>query len=144
MSTTPRILVPIDGSEAADRALDWAVAYARTHAARVDVVTVLDLGHIYAYQGLGVPELPIVEWQSDLKRTVIDRALERVVEADVASTGEVLNGPVVRTILERAAAHPYALVVVGRSGKGAVDAALGGSVSRALFRKSPAPVVIVP
>jgi nucleotide-binding universal stress UspA family protein len=144
MSTTPRLLVPIDGSEAADRALAWAIAYARDNAARVDVVTVLDLGHIYAYQGLGVPELPIVEWQSDLKRTVIDRALEKVVEANVASTGEVLNGPVVRTILDRVAAHPYALVVVGRSGKGAVDAALGGSVSRALSRRSPVPVVIVP
>lgn len=144
MTTAPRILVAVDGSEHADRALDWAIEHARRVGGTVDVVTVLDLGHVYAYQGLGVPELPIREWQEDLKKTVLDRALERVIDAEVTSRGEVLNGPVVRTLLDHVASHPTSLVVVGRSGKGAVDAALGGSVSRALARRCPAPVVIIP
>ena len=85
MTTAPRYLVAVDGSDPADRALDWTIDHARRVGGTVDVVTVLDLGHVYAYQGLGVPELPIRQWQEELKQTVLDRALVKVIDAEVAS-----------------------------------------------------------
>jgi nucleotide-binding universal stress UspA family protein len=124
-------LVAVDGSQHALRALDEALAIAKSLGGSVDVVTVLDLGHVYAYEGLGIGRLPSREWQDELKREVLDAALNRVLSAGVARHGVVLNGPVVRTLLQHIDELSPRMVVVGRSGKGAIDAALGGIVSRA-------------
>lgn len=142
--SSARITVATDGSAAAGRALDWAVDYATQHGASIEVLTVLDLGHLYAFEGLGVPELPIRAWQDELKRRVLDGALERMVDAQVPSRGKVLHGPVVLTLLRHLEENPAQLLVLGRSGKGALDAALGGSVARAMSRRADCPVVIVP
>ena len=144
MSRIERILVAVDGSEPADRALDFAVDIALRNRASLEVVTVLDLGNLYVYGAPGLTNLPVEDWEASLRHDVLDRALERVIDAAIPSEGHVLTGPVARTLLDRIEDTGPSLVVVGRSGRGALNKLLTGSVCNALTRRSPVPTVVVP
>lgn len=56
----------------------------------------------------------------------------------------LLEGPVAKTILEEATKHEASMIIVGSHGYGAVHQLLLGSVSEAVLRKSPVPVLVVP
>jgi nucleotide-binding universal stress UspA family protein len=56
----------------------------------------------------------------------------------------LLEGPVVKTILEEATKHEASMIIVGSHGHGAVHQLLLGSVSEGVLRKSPVPVLVIP
>jgi nucleotide-binding universal stress UspA family protein len=119
------IVVGVDGSDESRRALDWALAEARTHGASVRVV------HAY-----GADES--------------EREAELIVKAEVTTAAvdgvevvpEALPGPPVRVLLE--AAREAQLLVVGSRGRHGFPGLLLGSVSQQLANHATCPVVIVP
>jgi nucleotide-binding universal stress UspA family protein len=56
----------------------------------------------------------------------------------------LLEGPVSKTILKEASKHEVSMIIVGSHGHGPVRQLLMGSVSEAVLRKSPVPVLVVP
>jgi nucleotide-binding universal stress UspA family protein len=137
-----RILVPLDGSEPSFAALDFAATLAGALSAKLDVVTVVDLGQLDFYDGMYHTPEQVDAIQTRVKQDVLDQARHRVPEA-VDATFEVLHGPVVRTLLSRIAHEGVDLVVLGRTGKGAIERLFEGSVSRQLTGLSPVPVTVV-
>lgn len=56
----------------------------------------------------------------------------------------LLEGPVAKTILAEAIKHEASMIIVGSHGYGPMHRLLVGSVSEAVLRKSPVPVLVVP
>ena len=56
----------------------------------------------------------------------------------------LLEGPVVRTLLDEATKHEASMIIVGSHGHGPMHQLLLGSVSEGVLRKSPVPVLVVP
>lgn len=158
-----RIVVGVDGSATARRALSWAAAEAEKRGAVLDVV------HAYkpAYQrseertalsastlgGLGKVDLEELERRRTEERHneqnraigTINKALERVgvdtskVQVQKqAVTGKHPDHALIE--LSRGAT----LMVVGSRGRGAVAGRLMGSVSRACVEHAHCPVVVIP
>lgn len=139
-----RIIVGIDGSEGARRALVWALAEARAHDAILEVVAAWALPADWA-QGYN-PERHV---DLETKARLAAEETRAFVEETVGST-ELPDGLEITTVegqpaavlLERA--EDADLVVVGSRGRGGFSRLVLGSVSSAVVHHCSTPVVVIP
>jgi nucleotide-binding universal stress UspA family protein len=135
------ILVAIDGSPAAAAALGQAIALARDEGARLTLITVVPARRWL----LPSPYIAPVQTDEELERQsqeIVDDA-ELLVPDDVPVSTVVRRGPVLDAILARVECAEHDLVVVGSRGRGPAGSLLLGSLSGALARRSPVPVLVV-
>jgi nucleotide-binding universal stress UspA family protein len=134
------ILVPVDGSPAADAALDQAIELARAEGARLTLISVAVPPRIRVV-GLYYVLYASEEELEDEARRIVERAEARVPE-DVGVSTVVRSGPAAKAILERAEAGEHDLIVMGSRGLGVAGSLLLGSVSRAVLAGSRVPVLV--
>ncbi|WP_367175897.1 universal stress protein [Haloarcula rubripromontorii] len=134
-----RILVPMDDSEMARRAL----AYALENHPDAEI-TVLHVAGGPSPLGGAATALALsddIEAAAEERaEEVFDDARERAAEYDVEITTEVQLGHPVRAILNRAA--DFDAVVLGTHGGSLSDRLVVGNVAQKVFRNSPVPVII--
>lgn len=140
----PRILVPVDGSAPSDRALDLAARMAKGLGVSLDIITILDLSQVDVYDGFYLTDHQLEELQSKAKNEILEGAKLRAERASVAATTRLLRGRAAHVLLEEAEQPGVEMIIMGRTGKGAFERFVQGSVSRSLAAHSPAPVTIVP
>jgi nucleotide-binding universal stress UspA family protein len=134
------ILVPVDGSPAADAALEQAIELARTEGARLTLISVAVPPRIRVVG----PYYVLYASEEELEREawrIVERAEARVPE-DVGVSSVVRSGPAAKAILERAEVGEHDLIVMGSRGLGTAGALLLGSVSRAVLAGSRVPVLV--
>lgn len=139
------ILVPIDGSDHAARALEEAIDLARATGAALTVMTCVPdvtswtiAGASYAGEQLQ----QLVEQSKSEHRALLDAAVESAPD-EVAAQAVLAVGPQGPAIVEQVEAGRHDLVVMGSRGRGDVTALLLGSVSHHVLHVSSAAVLIV-
>ena len=142
LNTSPNapVLVGIDGSEIALRALDRALAEARARHAPVRLIGVYPMS-VVGDPGLEMRfrEAVTQECESNLVAAVEHaRTQDPEVEIDTVTA----EGDAARCVLR--AAEDCSLVVMGKRGRGGALRGRLGSVSAAVAAHSPVPVVVVP
>jgi nucleotide-binding universal stress UspA family protein len=137
------ILVAVDGSAHADRALTEAIDMARASRARLTIVTAVGeprSGAMMTFASGAVAALgPAMLREAD---KILRAAAERVPE-DVSVTTILTEQPIRTAILKRVEEGHHDLVVMGSRGRGTVRSAVLGSVSHHVLHHSPVPVLIV-
>ena len=135
------ILVAVDGSSHAERALTEAIDLAKSEHARLTLMTgVAEVPWpAYLNSGAAVSDLAM-ETRAEAE-SVLQRAGERVPD-DVPFTTLLVEGPIGPTLIHQIKAGAHDLVVMGSRGRGAVRSALLGSVSHFVLHHSPVPVLI--
>jgi nucleotide-binding universal stress UspA family protein len=146
-----RVVVPLDGSEIAERALPVATGIARDRDIPVYIVRAIDpvMAIPIAPGVLGAAPAISAEvadqiWQeaeAQARATVHDAAMRLKAEGLQAS-GAVLNGSPFFAISD--ATQPGDLLVLTSHGRGGVRRWLMGSVAEKLVREAPVPVLLVP
>jgi nucleotide-binding universal stress UspA family protein len=143
-----RILVATDGSEGADRAVDYAARRAKADGAELLIVNVMG--------GYGLPDKVFLAFTNDqnvlLKELLASQsaatlatARDRAREAGVSTIVlESRTGEVAQTIIDIAHEKNADAIVVGKRGAGRVAGVLLGSVSQKLVSLSPLPLTVVP
>ena len=151
------ILVAVDGSAHAERALEEAIELARSTGASLTLVTVAPELSGWFLEGAGLPPavnpaagvpLPtdlaqLREQMTRVRHGILERAQARVPEGVKAST-VLLEGRVGEAIIERIRAAGHDLVAMGSRGRGELRSMVLGSVSHQVLHESPVPVLIVP
>jgi len=137
------ILVAIDGSEHADRALTEAIDLARASNARLTLITAVGeprTGTMVALaSGAAAALAPALLSEAD---KILRAAADRVPE-DISVTTILTEQPIRSAILKRIADGHHDVVVMGSRGRGTVRSAVLGSVSHHILHHSPVPVLIV-
>ncbi|MFC9652761.1 MULTISPECIES: universal stress protein [unclassified Streptomyces] len=135
------IVVGVDGSEPSLKALRWAVRQAKLTGDEVGAV----IGWEYPATGWAgmLPGMPPEFEPEQLAWQILDEALDRTLEADVAAVVErrVVSGPAAQVLLD--SSEGASLLVVGDRGYSGFKAALLGSVSLHVTQHAKCPVVVV-
>jgi nucleotide-binding universal stress UspA family protein len=140
-----RIVVALDGSELAERALAHGEELARRLGAPLHLVRVADVARLRfganeaaeAYAALG-GELAEEEAEAG---AYLDAIRARLGERGLAVTTEVRRGTAAREVVE--AARPGDLLVLASHGRDGARRWLLGSVAEDVTRRAPAPVLLV-
>jgi universal stress protein A len=138
----PRILLPFDFSDTAERALDWAVDFQRVTGAPA-----LHLVYVISSRPFGTSDvslemlLPNESEIAQLEGTMTETAHRR----DATATAAVVSrtGSVGDIILDVAESHGADLIVMGSHGRTGVKRLLLGSVAEHVLRHAKCPVVTV-
>lgn len=138
------IICAVDGSPSAWAALEEAIALARGMGDRLIVVTVWralqrDFG-IEPAASVTLPQLLAAERRH--AESVMRRADDRAQHEGLLVSTRLETGDPAREICALAAREGARLVTIGTQGHGAVRALLVGSVSAAVIRNAPCPVLV--
>ena len=133
------ILVPVDGSEGADRAIEKAVMLAQICAAKLNFLYVANINQLAINAVLSDAILDSVTKAGNV---ILDRALE-MVPAGVAKESFSDTGSPAVVILDFAETNDIDLIVMGSRGLGVVKGVLLGSVSQYVVEQSKCPVLVV-
>ncbi len=141
-----RIVVPLDGSELAERALPQAEELARLTTAPIHLVRVIDITAPLRYSAYGwAIETAGLESLLDEERASARAYLERIGRdvgaRGVAVTTELREGLPARELIETAGSSD--LIVMASHGRGGLARWFLGSVAEEVVRRSAAPVLLV-
>jgi nucleotide-binding universal stress UspA family protein len=136
------ILVAVDGSPDADQALTEAIDLAESEHTRLALITALSQVPATAYGAPGIPLAQLLQDAHLEAEAILRRARERVPDG-VSVTTVLSEQPIRAALIRQIADGHHDLVVMGSRGRGAVRAALLGSVSHYVLHHSPIPVLIV-
>jgi nucleotide-binding universal stress UspA family protein len=137
-----RVLVPTDGSDALDDALDHGLDLARRHDAEVHAVYVVD-----QRQYLGAPEDVRADIEGTLRHegeAALATVEERALEHDIDVVPAIREGIPYKEVLEHAGESDADVIVIGTHGKTGRDRiATLGSVTERIVKHADVPVFVV-
>jgi nucleotide-binding universal stress UspA family protein len=133
------IVVGVDGSTDADRALNWAIEEAKRNTMKLLLVHGVEIGAAAASPyGSGL----VLEQLEEVGRDVLEKAVEQVRAQGLEAEGRMEIGSSAHALIE--ASRDADLLVVGSRGHGGFAGLLLGSVSSACAHHAHCPVVVVP
>jgi len=148
-----KILVPLDGSELADKALDLALDQAQRYSADIVLLSVVPPLMIptTAEPNIGgaivSPETvaEIEEGTEAHHRKILSEAIRKSKKSKpgVKISSKLAKGNVADRILETAKEGNFDMIIMGSHGLSGFKAFLLGSVSNQVVHKAPCPVLIV-
>jgi nucleotide-binding universal stress UspA family protein len=137
------VLVAVDGSADAEEALTQAIDLADSEHARLTLIAGVTGLPSAAYVGLSGPAFAVM--QADARSSaeaVLRRARERVPD-DLPVTTILTDEPIRPALIEQIKRGGHDLIAMGFRGRGAMRAALLGTVSHYVLHHTPIPVLIV-
>lgn len=137
------ILVPTDGSEGAERAVDHAIELATQFGATVHALYIVDTAAFVDLDEAGIESDALSASLADRGQDAVDRIAERAEEAGVDAESSVQRGRPVGSILDYVGEHDIDVIVMGTRGRSGLDRLLLGSVTEKVVRKSRVPVLTV-
>ena len=140
MAELRRIVVGVDGSDNAGRALDWAITLGRPQDAEIVAVHAVGL---LAHLDSG-PAVPAQSHLDELHLVFETRWCAPLANCGLAHRMRCVDGTPVVALLETAEREDADMVVVGRRGAGGFPALLLGSTSHQLAQHCTRPLLIVP
>jgi nucleotide-binding universal stress UspA family protein len=140
-----KILVPMDGSGAAMRALRQAIALARLGGGgSIHLVHAHEEPLIYGEIAVYVPREKMERLQREHSEGILAAAAAELKSSGIPYTTEVLSGPIGQTIARHAESLDCDAIVMGRHGRTALSNVLVGSVATKVLHASNLPVMLVP
>lgn len=140
-----KILVAVDLSDIASRAIDYAASLAGVFKSHVHILHVKVPVPAYIGNEIVQPVLPTdnAEEEESIKKDLSAMSgylYQRGIEADI----ELAKGPIVETIIEKATQFKADLIILGAHNHGFLYRAFIGSVCSGVSKHSPCPVMIIP
>ncbi|WP_049982159.1 universal stress protein [Halorubrum sp. BV1] len=144
-----RILIPTDGSDVAEAAVDHALDLAEKYDAEVHALYVVDIDSVHL--SLGTEQVDrlrqgrfgemeeLKEQADEATGSVADRGEERGIEV----VEHISGGRPHKLIGEYAEDHGMDLIVMGSHGRAGVRRALLGSVTERTLRSTHVPILVV-
>lgn len=146
-----KVLIPIDGSKASQKAAEKAVSVAKLLNAELTFVTVVNLPSEdkYSYFGMSVENAFDANRKEMMKKLIREetRMLDIIVSNldydNLHVIKKVIVGKAAEEILKLAADENFELIVMGRRGFSNFERFFVGSVTQKVISAAPCPVMVV-
>lgn len=144
-----RIMLPIDGSELSDRAVNEGVALAKSMGAKVTVIHVISHYHVVIEEGFASSELRAIEKDhEDVSKKaagkILDKAMKLAKAEGVDCDGAVVVGDQPhQEIIANAKKRQCDLIVMASHGRRGLEALVLGSETVKVLTHSKIPVLVV-
>ena len=161
-----KILVPLDGSERSDKALDFAINLAKSQNGKLTLFHVVDrkipdelrrvlkpskdIESTRTLEPILGPSSPHIEVENVLKKwtelagkDIFEKAAEKARSNDVEFESLSYAGDLAHEISKTLKSEAFDLVIIGSTGIGKVEQFLFGGVTEEVARNSPCTVTIV-
>jgi nucleotide-binding universal stress UspA family protein len=139
-----KLLVPIDGSDHALRALDYALRLAKEDGPfELHIITVQSEPNVYGEIQVYITEERMAQLQRKHSEDILAPALEAAKKIGAAFTSEIAVGSAAPMIVKRAEELGCDGIVMGTQGRGAVGSVLMGSVALKVVHLTKLPVTLV-
>lgn len=139
---TQKFLIPIDFSEFANQALDYAIVLATKLQARLTLLHVIHAMPLGVTEmGASLPYSYLQELEADIAQSM-EEYLTRVQEAGLEGEIMIVHGVPFEEIVNTAAANQIDLIVMGTHGRSGLQHVLLGSVAEKVVRLAPCPVLV--
>ena len=137
------VLVPIDFSATADRALTYAIALAQQLQARLTLLHVLDMTPVTMDEMTpGVAATYLDDLETDAQH-LLQASRERVQRAGLQAESLLVQGTPTQTIVDTAGEQGVDLIIMGTHGRTGLAHVFLGSVAEHVVRQGPCPVLVV-
>jgi nucleotide-binding universal stress UspA family protein len=136
-----QILVPLDQSEFAERALVHAVELARVLGSTLHLVSVVPIGDISAMLAAGVAV--DVSAQLDSAREYMKGIRKRVIADGVEAEWDVCQGDIAEELLRYCQQQDIELIVMSTHGRSGLGRWVYGSIADRILRYATVPVLLV-
>lgn len=134
------ILIPTDGSEQAEKAVEYGLSLAEAFDAKVHALYVVETKATYIYTvGLSDEDK---EEHREYGREVVTDVVERGEERGLGGKGVVRTGRVPQEIVDYANENDIDGIVMGKQGRGAIEQYLGGTAEK-VMRMADIPVTVM-
>jgi nucleotide-binding universal stress UspA family protein len=137
------VLVCVDGSVQAERALDEAIDLAASGHGRLTILTAIPRPPSWVCSPITLPAIePLTRELARDAKAALEAAVARV-PASISVTTILSEKPIREALMERLRSGEHDLLVMGSRGRGALSASLLGSVSHYALNHSAVPVLII-
>lgn len=137
-----RILVPIDFSDCARKALQYALPLAQEHEATLTLLYAVP--PVYPVNELEIPDYAAYQTTMQVRgEKELRRWVEEEVRGAVPADCLVRQGTPELQIIEAARTLPADLIIISTHGRTGLKHVLLGSVSERVIRRAPCPVLVV-
>jgi nucleotide-binding universal stress UspA family protein len=137
------ILVCVDGSAHAERALSEAIDLATAERSRLTILTSIPRPPYWAWSPVTAAGVePLAIEMANEAEAALKAAVDRV-PASIPVTKILTRQPIREALMTRIRSGEHDLVVMGSRGRGALSASLLGSVSHYALNHSHVPVLII-
>ena len=138
-----KILVPLDGSEASEGALPWAVELAGKHQAEIILLRVGRDPDLFDGQELHTMMAFQREQEEKCRHYLQELKIRLKSDAFVKVTLDYAGGKACRMIVEKASELGASLIVMNSHGRDGLERWWMGSVAEKVTRHAPCPVLLV-
>ena len=143
-----KILVATDGSNLADKSLDFALDLAKKYSAEITILTVVDLpSNSFWVQGTTFAPISSQKYLEKLEKfhkKILTEAVKKAkASTQISVTKRLLDGRPAEKIIEVAKEGSFDLIVMGSRGLGGIKEFFLGSVSDRVADEASCPVLIV-
>ncbi|MDH5534976.1 MAG: universal stress protein [Betaproteobacteria bacterium] len=144
-SLVNRVLLPVDASDTAARAVEYVVAMHRAHPApdTLDIRLLNVQRNVTGDVSRFVAKDALEDYHRENSAKALERARKTLDDAGAKYSYHTLVGKPWEAISEYAAANHCDQIVMGTRGLGSYTGALLGSVAQGVAQLSPVPVVLV-
>lgn len=136
-----RILVPLDQSDLAERALPHAVPIAHAFGSSIHLVSVVPVIDPVALRATGQP----VDWEAQVERAreYMRGVRKRIIADGVEAEWDVCQGDIAEELLRYCEVQECNLIVMCTHGRSGLGRWVYGSIADKILRHAPAPVLLV-
>jgi nucleotide-binding universal stress UspA family protein len=138
-----RILIPLDGSELAEKALKKALEIAKSYGSTLlltSVVPLIELSGEYS----SLTFIETLQKMRDRSQSYLDRKLDELSTERIRVDATVLVGDPATRVVELAEEHKIDLIVLSSRGRTGLARWYFGSTAEDIARKSRLPVLLLP
>jgi nucleotide-binding universal stress UspA family protein len=142
-----KVLLAVDGSDAAHRAAEFLVGDARLLREPIEVELVnvrLPVPNIGLAYSTVVTHDMVAKYYQDEGQQALLASRELLDAAGVRYNAHILVGDVAETVVKHAMATQCRMIYIGTRGMSALANAVLGSIATKVVQRSPVPVVLVP